>query len=297
MKNTSHSLKSTLLILLLMPFLWQCTQGPSREELKEQNDSLAQLTARKDSQMNQLVNTIGDIEATLSVIKEKEKIIALRAREGREDEQTANEITEDIRLIYDLMVQNKERIETLEKQLEKSGVENNRLRKLIDNLNETLRQKNKEIQELNKLVKEKNQEIDNMQYALTDMELSLDSIKEVNEQAREQLQSTKDSIYTAYYAIGTRKELKEKNIINKDGFLFFGKTEVLKEDFDEEYFKPVDIRETDTLELFQPNVEVLTSHPAESFELQQIENGNQVLVVKDKDAFWSISKYLVVRAK
>ena len=297
MKTIDHSIRNFLIILLLTPLLWQCAQGPSRKELKEQNDSLAQLTARKDSQMNQMVNTIGDIEATLSVIKEKEKIIALRAREGSENEQTANEISEDIRLIYDLMVQNKERIETLEKQLEQSGVENSRLRKLVDNLNETLRQKNEEIQELNKLVKEKNQEIDNMQYALTDMELSLDSIKEVNEQAREQLQSTKDSIYTAYYAIGTRKELKEKNIINKDGFLFFGKTEVLKEDFDEEYFKPVDIRETDTLELFQPKVEVLTSHPAESFELKEKENGNQMLVVKDKDEFWSVSKYLVVRAK
>lgn len=297
MKTINPSFRNFLLIFLLMPFLWQCAQGPSREELKGQNDSLAQLTARKDSQMNQFVNTIGDIEATLSVIKEKEKIIALRAREGSEDEQTANEITEDIRLIYDLMVQNKERIETLEKQLEQSGVENNRLRKLVDNLNETLRQKNEEIQELNKLVKEKNQQIDSMHYQLTDMEVSLDSIKETNEQAQDQLQSTRDNMYTGYYAIGTRKELKEKNIINKDGFLFFGKTELLKEDFDKEYFEAVDIRETDSLGLFQPKVEVLTSHPAESFELKEQENGNQMLVVKDKDEFWSVSKYLVVRAK
>ncbi|MFW6268174.1 MAG: hypothetical protein ACOC1E_03485 [Marinilabiliaceae bacterium] len=297
MKNIHHSFRNFLIILLLSPLLWQCAQGPSREELKEQNDSLAQLNTQKDSQMNQMVNTIGDIEATLGVIKEKEKIIALRSREGDTDEQTANEITEDIRMIYDLMVQNKERIESLEKQLEQSDVENNRLRKLIDNLNETLRQKNEEIQELNKLVKEKNQEIDNMHYILTDMELSLDSIKEANDQARDQLQSTQDSMYTGYYAIGTRKELKEKNIINQDGFLFFGKTELMKEDFDEAYFEPVDIRQTDSLELFQPRVEILTSHPAESFELKESENGNQVLVVNDKDEFWSVSKYLVVRAK
>ncbi|MGM0377679.1 MAG: hypothetical protein ACQEQ0_12975 [Bacteroidota bacterium] len=297
MKTISHSFRNFLFILLLMPFLWQCAQGPSREELKEQNDSLAHITARKDSQMNQMVNTLGDIEATLGVIKEKEQIIALRAKEGNNDEQTANEITEDIRLIYDLMVQNKERIETLEKQLKQSGVENNKLRKLVDNLNETLRQKNEEIQELNKLVKEKNQQIDSMHYQLTDMEVTLDSIKETNEQTQDQLQSTRDDMYTGYYAIGTRKELKEKDIINKDGFLFFGKTEVLKEDFDKEYFEPVDIRETDSLQLFQPKVEVLTSHPAESFELKEQENGNQMLVVKDKDEFWSVSKYLVIRAK
>ena len=297
MKTTLKKSVQTFILILLIPSLWQCAQGPSRSELKQQNDSLARLTAQKDSQMNQMVNTLGEIEATLGVIKEKEQIIALRAREGDTSGKSGNEISEDIRLIYDLMVQNKERIESLEKQLEKSGVENSRLRKLIDNLNETLRQKNEEIQQLNNLVKEKNQEIDDMHYALTDMEVELDSVKEANQEARARLDSTRDNMYTAYYAIGSRQELKEKNIINKEGFLFFGKTEVLKENFDKEYFASVDIRQTDTLELYQPRVEIMTSHPAESFQLTEEENGNQTLVIKDKDQFWSVSKYLVVRAR
>ncbi|MFO8001154.1 MAG: hypothetical protein R6U46_07915 [Marinilabilia sp.] len=296
MKLIKTTFRKAFLLLIAVPLLLQCQQGPSRSELKEQNDSLARQTALKDSQMNQMVNTIGDIEATLRVIKEKEQLIALRAREGDTEGTSANEINEDIRLIYDLMVQNKEKIDALEKQLENSGVENNRLRKLIDNLNEELKEKNEEIQNLNNLVQEKNKEIDDMHYALTDMELTLDSVKEVNEETRSELQSTRDDMYTAHYAIGSKKELKEKNIID-DGFLFFGKTEVLKDDFDDEYFESIDIRQTDSLELYQPKVEILTSHPEGSFELQERENGNQVLLVKDKDEFWSISKYLVVRAR
>lgn len=290
-------MKKLLIIFFVLPLLWQCQSGPSRTELKQQNDSLARATAQKDSQMNQMINTIGDIEATLRVIKEKEQIIALKARQGETSGESADQINEDIRLIYDLMVQNKERIESLEQQLKQSGIETGRLNKLVASLNDELRQKNVEIKQLNDLLKKKNAEIDDMFYALTDMEIALDSIKTANEETRKELQSTRDDMYTAYYAIGTKNELKEKNIINREGFLFFGKTELLKENFEKEYFAEIDIRETDSLELFQPDVEVLSSHPEESFSLAADENGNVVLAIEDKDAFWSISRYLVVQAK
>ncbi|WP_291862380.1 hypothetical protein [Marinilabilia sp.] len=290
-------MKRALVILFAVAFLWQCQSGPSRTELKQQNDSLARATAMKDSQMNQMVNTIGDIEPTLRVIKEKEQIIALKARQGETSGESAEQINEDIRLIYDLMVQNKERIESLEQQLKQSGIETGRLNKLVANLNDELRQKNVEIKQLNDLLKEKNTEIDDMFYALTDMEIAMDSIKAANEEARLQLQATRDDMYTAYYAIGTKNELKEKNILSREGFLFFGKTQLLKDDFEKEYFAELDIRETDSLELFQHNIEVLTAHPEESFSINADENGNMVLSIEDKDAFWSISKYLVVQAK
>ncbi|MGQ1888972.1 hypothetical protein ACT29H_00870 [Thermophagus sp. OGC60D27] len=290
-------MNKTLLVLLILPLLWQCQQGPSRKELLVQNDSLARITALKDSQMNQMVNTIGDIEATLRVIKEKEKIIALKASKGETKGDAAEQINEDIRLIYDLMVQNKERIESLEEQLKRSGVESGRLRKLVVSLQEELQQRNQEIKELNELLKEKNAEIDNMNFALTDMELTLDSMKEVNAEARAQLEATKNDMYTGYYAIGTRSELKEKNIIDYKGFLFFGKTEVLKEQFAKDYFAEIDIRQTDSIELFQPNVKILSTHPQGSFTLSEQEDGNQVLVINDKEQFWSVSRYLVVLAR
>lgn len=290
-------MRNLLVILLVAPLFWQCQTGPSRTELKQQNDSLAQAAAMKDSQMNQMVNTIGDIEATLRVIKEKEEIIALKARQGETSGESAQQINEDIRLIYDLMVQNKERIESLEQQLKQSGIETGRLNKLVSNLNDQLRQKNVEIKELNDLLKQKNTEIDDMHYALTDMEIALDSIKNVNEEARSELKSTRNDMYTAYYAIGTKNELKEKNILNREGFLFFGKTELLKDNFDKEYFARIDIRETDSIELYQPNVEILTSHPEASFSLNADDNGNMILNIEDKDEFWSVSNYLVVQAK
>lgn len=291
-------LKKASVIVILLPFLWQCQSGPSRTELQEQKDSLSTEVALRDTQMNQMVNTIGDIEATLRVIKEKEKLIALKANEGDAGSGgAAKQINEDIRLIYDLMVQNKERIESLEKQLKRSGVETSQLKKLVDNLNEELKEKNLEIMELNKLLKEKNEKIDDMNYEMADMEISLDSIKAANEETRSQLESTKDDMYKAYYAIGNKSELKDKKIISREGFLFFGKTELLKDEFDKAYFEEIDIRQTDSIELFQPKTEILTSHPENAYTIQENDNGNQILVIDDKDEFWSVSNYLVIEAK
>jgi chromosome segregation ATPase len=265
--------------------------------LKEQNDSLARAAAQKDTQMNQMVNTINDIEATLRVIKDKEQIIALKARKGETGADAAKQINEDIRLIYDLMVQNKERIEALEKQLKRSGIETSRLNKLVAGLNEELKQKNIEIRQLNELLKNKNSEIDDLNYMLADIEIELDSMKSAHEETISTLESTRDDMYTAYYAIGSKSELKDKKILNRDGFLFFGKTELLKDNFDKDYFAKIDIRKTDSIELFQPNIKILTSHPEGSFNMNESNAGNKVLVINNKDDFWSVSKYLVIEAK
>jgi chromosome segregation ATPase len=195
MKITTSFFKSAVLVFLIALLTWQCQSGPSRSDLEEKNDSLAQTIAIKDTQMNQMVNTIGDIEATLRVIKEKEKIIALKAEKGDARGNAADEINNDIRYIYDLMVQNKERIESLEQQLKRSGIETDRLKRLVDNLNQELTEKNQEIMALNNLLKNKNTEIDDMTYKLTDMEITLDSIKQVSEEVQYELQATKEDMY------------------------------------------------------------------------------------------------------
>lgn len=253
------------------------------------------LTSEKESQMNQMVNTLGEIEANLRIIKEKEQIIALKADQGDTKGASADEINKDIRLIYDLMVQNKERIQSLEQQLKKSGIETSRLNHLVSNLNENLRKKNLEVMQLSELLKNKDLEIDDLTYAITGMEVTLDSIRSVNEETNKALTTTKGDLYTAYYAIGTRSELKDKNIINREGFLFFGKTEVLQKNFDKTYFSPLDINTTDTIPTYQVRAKVLSTHPAGSYTMETDSNGYAQLIIKDKKQFWSVSKYLVLR--
>lgn len=287
-------MKNLLLLLLIIPAMWQCTTGPSAKQLQTKNDSLMIEAAQKDSQMNFLVETMGSIEANLKLIKEKEKLIAVQSQSGDKNISTGEAINQDIHMIYELMLQNKEHIENLEKKLKKTGADNNEIRKLVSGLNEQLETKSLEIAQLQKNLQEKNILIDELNYEVMGLSYRVDSVRNINKATRAQLEATQSEANTAFYAFGTRKELKSKNIIVREGFLFFGSDKVLKNDFEKEYFSKIDTRTTTELPLFASKAKVLTSHPAESYEIVTGENKDLVLEITNVEEFWSISKYLVV---
>lgn len=285
-----------LAFLLLLPLLvWQCNPGPSKTELRQMNDSLLMETAQKEIQLNQFVETMGQIEENIRLIKEKEQIISLQAESGDTKGRAGEQINEDIQLIYDLMVQNKDRIQQLESQMKNSGVDNSKLNKLVAGLNQQLQDKSKEILALQDQLEQRDVHITHLSNELFTLNYEIDSIRKVTEATRSQLSMTTDEYNTAWFAIGTRSELREKNILTRDGFLFFGSTHVLKEEFDKQYFNQIDIREKEEFPLYSNKVEVLTSHPAGSFEITTGEDDMKILVVTDSRQFWSISKYLVVQ--
>ncbi len=287
-------MKNLLFLLLIIPAMWQCTSGPSAKELRLINDSLMVEAAQKDSQMNFLVETMGNIETNLKLIKEKEKLIAVQSQSGDKNLATGEAINQDIHMIYELMLQNKEYIQNLEKKLNKSTADNIEIRKLIGGLNEQLQAKSLEIVQLQENLQKKNILIDELNYEVMGLSFAIDSVKTINKTTREQLEATKTEANTAFYALGTRKELKNKNIIVRQGFLFFGSDKVLKEDFESEYFTKIDTRTTTELPLYASKAKVLTSHPADSFELTTDENKDLILEITNVAKFWSISKYLVV---
>ena len=75
--------------------------------------------------------------------------------------------------------------------------------------------------------------------------------------------------------------------------LVFG--EVLKGNYEKDYFTTVDIRSCNTISLMAKKAKLLTTHPAASYELTTGAENNHTLTIHDPEAFWSISKYLVVR--
>lgn len=259
------------------------------------NDSLLMATAQKEIQMNQLVGTLADIEENLRLIKEKEQIISLQAESGDVRGRAGEQINQDIQLIYDMMVQNKNRIQELEQQMKKSGVDNQRLNRLITGLNEQLRERTEEVVRLQELLAQRDLQIGQLNTEIRGLSDEMDAIRKEQDATRRQLDSTTDLYNTAWFAIGTRRELRDQKILTRDGFLFFGSSRVLKEDFDNQYFNKIDIREKDQFPLYNKKAEVMTAHPAGSYQLVKEEDGNITLVITDINLFWSISRYLVVK--
>ena len=288
-------MKKLALLLMIVPLFWQRTTGPSKTELRQMNDSLLMATAQKEIQMNQLVGTLADIEENLRLIKEKEQIISLQAESGDVRGRAGEQINQDIQLIYYMMVQNKNRIQELEQQMKKSGVDNQRLNRLITGLNEQLRERTEEVVRLQELLAQRDLQIGQLNTEIRGLSDEMDAIRKEQDATRRQLDSTTDLYNTAWFAIGTRRELRDQKILTRDGFLFFGSSRVLKEDFDNQYFNKIDIREKDQFPLYNKKAEVMTAHPAGSYQLVKEEDGNITLVITDINLFWSISRYLVVK--
>ena len=96
-------------------------------------------------------------------------------------------------------------------------------------------------------------------------------------------------LHTAWFVFGTKKELKEQQIL-VDG-------KVLQSSFNKEYFTKIDIRVDKEIKLYSSSAKMLTSHPSSSYTLQRDANKQYVLRITDPQLFWSTSKYLVVLVK
>ena len=87
----------------------------------------------------------------------------------------------------------------------------------------------------------------------------------------------------------TKEELKEQNILSKK--------EVLRSDFNKNYFTKIDIRIEKEVKLYSKKAELLTAHPKGSYTLAPDASGQLVIRITDPDKFWSTSKYMVILVK
>ena len=106
----------------------------------------------------------------------------------------------------------------------------------------------------------------------------------------EALQKQDKEMHTAWYVFGTKKELKSQGILKS--------SDVLKSsDFNKNYFTRTDIRVVKSIKLYSKNVELLTSHPSDSYSLERDAQKQYILYINNPDAFWSVSRYLVMLVK
>lgn len=98
----------------------------------------------------------------------------------------------------------------------------------------------------------------------------------------------------AYYAFGTKKELVEKNVIEKEGgVLGMGKTIKMKKDFNRDYFMKIDIRQFNQLPLNTKKAKLVTIHPDNTYHWVG-EKTVESIVIDKPDEFWKTSKYLLI---
>jgi chromosome segregation ATPase len=116
------------------------------------------------------------------------------------------------------MGKNKARINSLNKKLKNANTKISGLEQMLANLEAQLTEKDLEITDLKNTIEQ-------LHIELSNLNMNYEELAQETEVKTEKLN-------TAYYAIGTSKELKEKGVITKEGgFIGIGKSTSLKSDF------------------------------------------------------------------
>ncbi len=284
-------MKKYLLVLLAAATFAGCENHKAElAQASRQNDSLMAVVNSKDAVVNDFLTSFNEIQDNLLAITQKENIVASDASAGAEvNRPTKERIKDQITAINGLMDKNKQAIADLSRKLKNSGAKSAKLEKMLATLNEQMEQKDKDLAELNTKIEGLNIQVATLNTNVTDL-------TNQNTTRQQTIEAQTKAIHTAYYTVGTSKQLRDEQVVDKNGGLLgIGKTPVLKPNFNTEVFKTVDITETSTIPVNSKEAKLVTSHPADSYKLQMENDKVSNIIITNPDKFWKASKYLVVQ--
>lgn len=288
-------MKKLALLLLIIPFLISCNHQKVKQ-LEARNDSLVQQANLKDESINEFLEGFSEIQDNLDSIKTKEMIISDRT-EGKTElkKKAKDQINDDVNTIYLLLNDTQEKLAEIRKKLGKSNYHVKELQKVVDHLSKQLATKDKEIEYLTV-------ELEKMNIRVVKLAQSVNTLKRENIEKDVAIQDKSEEIdektfemNKAFYAIGTKKELKENNIISAEGgFIGIGKNKKLADDFNEEFFTQIDIREVSQIPIpGSKKVSIVTNHGSESYSITG-EGDARTFEILNVEEFWKSTKYLVI---
>lgn len=282
-------MKKVLFIAACLMTLMSCKNEKTGSNPQDINgkDSLQKIIEQKDNEINDMMGVLNDIEEGFRLINEAEKRVNLE-KDG-EGTNRSQRIRENIKFIQERLSKNRELIEKLRQQLRESTVNGEQLKLTIDNLVKQLESKDTELKDLRAQLEAKNIHIEELDMTINTLNTDVKNLKGENEQKTKTINNQDKQLNTAWFVFGTKKELKEQNILVK------GK--VLQSNFNKNYFTKVDIRVDKEIKLYSKSAKVLTVHPSESYTLDTDSKGQYVLRINNPQLFWSTSKYLVVQVK
>ena len=252
-----------------------------------QSDSLNSIIAQKDSELNDMLGTLNEIEDGLNQINEAEnRVVLLKNGEGASKRQ---KLKEDVQFIATRMKQNKELLAKLQKQLANSSFQGDQLKKTIENLQKQLVEKEKQLQALREELDSKDIHIAALDETINNLNTQTSNLTKESSKKTEVINAQDKQLNTAWYVFGTKKELKNQHIMEN------GK--VMTGTFNKSYFTKVDIREVSEIKLYSKSAKLLTTHPSSSYTLVRDANKQYTLRITNSQIFWSTSKYLVVLVK
>ncbi|MCD8079719.1 MAG: hypothetical protein LUF04_04690, partial [Bacteroides sp.] len=280
-------MKNLVLLFICCGFIISCNglKGEGNERLKAENDSLMTELSHRDAELDEMMSTFNLVQEGFRQINAAENRVDLRRGNITENATTAKQqIASDIEFITKTMEENRAQIAKLQGMLNSSRNNSSEMKKAVESLTEELAIKTRRIEELQAELASKNIRIQELDQAVTDLTANNEALLAENEAKARTVQEQDRQMNAAWFVFGTKSELKSQKILQSG--------DVLKtRDFNKDYFTQIDIRTTNEIKLYSKRAELLTSHPAGTYNLDKDDKGQLTLKITDPIGFWSVSRY------
>lgn len=266
--------------------------GGNLLKIVEERDSLRKANENQASLLENYINTVDVLNATLDSIATQENMIFLG--EG-EMPVTKEDVKHNLMRFESILKQQEEKIRRLETALAASKDSTNKSLQLIAHLKEQIRIKSIQIEELNAELEKKNVDLALLREQVESQKVKIDTqaatIDELNQRAQKQGEALarQDAILNnGYVLIGSKNDLKRKGVTKR------GKL-VANSVLDRTKFYQVDIREWREITFQAKRPQILTNMPSSSYELTTTGDKNFTLHIVNPADFWRISNYLIIQ--
>lgn len=292
MKRLTKSLATVAAIAAaaILP-LASCGDKERLQQAEATNDLYSSQLQSALATQDSLFMLINEITDGMNQIKEMERVVATSGTLSSETPSAKNQLRADMEALQQALKSRRERLDVLEKQLAESSGKNANLLKTISNLKAQIAEQQTEIAGLNEQLALAGLTITSLGTQIDSLNEAVNTVTESLDMAEQEAEAATNELNTCYYVVGSQKELKDNNIIEKS---FLRKTKILQSDFNASYFTRADKRTLTEINTHSKKAEVMTNQPKDSYTIVD-QGGQKIIRITNPSRFWSLSNYLVVK--
>ena len=276
-------------------------------QYQEKKQLVANLTEEQIVKQEKVMDAYARIEANLAKIREHEGLIqnTIKAKDKEGNANPEERIQQEIQIIERIMQENREIIATLNEEV---NLKDNKLKDFErhqKNLNTRIGEYKAIVGDLTAKNEALQKDIEVIELAKTHLENDIQMLdSQITEKAaqlaaiEEELLKREDEMHQAYYTVGTFKDLRDQQIVEKEGgILGIASVKTLNEDFDPGQFKQVDTRNINEIPVKGEKIEIVTNQDPDTYSLEYEGDIVERIVIEKPAEFWEKSKSLVVVVK
>ncbi len=294
MRTNFFSIATLVIVILATP---SCIENSSKyKTLQIQRDSIANEHQNLELDYHNTLDMLNEVETGFAMIREVEGRIVVDVNTLENNNKAGKILIADqFAQLKDILEDNKQKINQLQRFSNLKGKENTALQTTIQRLENELADRIALADSLQKIIAKKNIQIESLTADLVQVKSDLKDINVLSAQQQDMIKSQDADLNEVWYVVDKLANLKANAIVSSNG-LFKAKT-LLDKSFDKSALTQADLRELKTIPTDSKNVKILSSHPEDSYELVKDDEKFISIEIINPTQFWSITKYLVVRKR